>query len=399
MPVSVRRMREDRRMPRTTYPLLDRSRLNRATLARQLLLERSDLEVVPAIEQIGGMQAQEPASPFIGLWTRLAGFDAGALRRAFQERQAVKTSLMRVTLHAVSARDYPSLIGALLPMLRGTGTATRRGVARPERIPAIAAEAARFAAEPRSNVELRAFILERTDGDPLDTPLWWWIRRHLPLIHVPDDVPWSFSRRPVLVTPGAWLGDPRLDEGAAVPMTDALTHVLRRYLGAFGPASTADVAAWSGLSATTFAAAVGRLEEAGELERFQDDMGRVLLDLRVSPRPEADVPALPRLLPMWDSTLLAFRDRTRVIDDELRPIVIAKNGDVLPTILVDGRVAGFWWAELDGAHTRIVLEPFGTLSKAERQGLEAEADRLARFVEPLEPRVYARYRMTKARRT
>jgi len=386
-------------MARTTYPVLDRARLNRALLARQLLLERSELAVVPAMEQIGGLQAQEAASPFIGLWTRLAGFDAAGLRRAFEAREAVKTSLMRVTLHAVSAGDYPFLIGALLPMLRGTGTATRRGVPRPERVPQLAAAAASFAAEPRSNVDLRAFILERTDGDPLDTALWWWIRRHLPLIHVPDAVPWSFPRRPTLVTPGSWLGDPRLDEGATVPQTDALTHTLRQYLGAFGPASTADVAAWSGMSASTFAAALARLDQAGELVRFSDEAGRTLLDLVDAPRPEADVPAPPRLLPMWDSTLLAFRDRSRVIDPELRPIVIARNGDVLPTILVDGRVAGFWWAERDGARTRIVLEPFRPLHPRDRQALEEEAERLAAFVEPLEPRVYARYRTTKARRT
>jgi hypothetical protein len=391
-------MREDRRMARTIYPLLDRTRLNRATLARQLLLERSDLPVVPAMEQIGGLQAQEAASPFIGLWTRLDGFEPGALRQAFAGRTAVKTSLMRVTLHAVSADDYRYLIGALLPMLRGTDTASRRGVPRPERIPEIAAAAATFAAEPRSNVDLRAFILERTDGDPLDTPLWWWIRRHLPLIHVPDAVPWSFSRRPVLVTPGSWLGDPLLDEGAAAPRTEALIHVVRRYLGAFGPASSADLAAWSGMSAINFAAAVAELDEGGELERFSDETGRELLDLSDAPRPPADIPAPPRLLPMWDSVLLAFRDRSRVIDDELRPIVIAKNGDVLPTILVDGRVAGFWWAELDGGRTRVVLEPFGRLEQDDLQALEAEAERLARFVEPHEPRVFARYRMTKARR-
>ena len=385
-------------MSRTTYELLDSDRLNRATLARQLLLERATRDPVDALQQVAGLQAQEPASPFIGLWARLAEFEASTLRAAFREREAVKTSLMRVTLHAVAARDYGKLIAALLPMLRGTDGTTRGGVVRPERIPEIAAAAARYAAEPRRNVDLRAFIAGQTDGDPLDTTLWWWIRRHLPLVHVPDDSPWSFGRRPVLVTPGAWLADPRLDDGESVPRAEALTWLVRRYLGAFGPATLADIAAWCGLSSRDLGVGVETLDAAGDLVRFIDASGRVLLDLSTAPRPPADAPAPARLLPMWDNLLLAFRDRSRVIADALRPIVVAKNGDVLPTFLVNGRVAGLWFAEADGPRTRVVLEPFGTLARSDRRALEAEAEQLAAFVEPFEPAVYARYRWTKARR-
>lgn len=385
-------------MPRTTYEVLDSARLNRATLARQLLLERSTLDPVEALEQVAGLQAQEAASPFIGLWARLSGFEAATLRRAFRDRLAVKASLMRVTLHAVSARDYGPVIAALLPMLRGTDATTRRGVARPGRIPEIAAAAARYASEPRRGVDLRAYVAELTDGDPLDTTLWWWIRRHLPLIHVPDESAWSFGRRPVLVTPGAWLGDARLDDGTAIARGEALAWLVRRYLGAFGPATGPDIAAWCGLSSRDLGKGVEALEAAGELVRFSDAAGRVLLDLAEAPRPPADIPAPARMLPMWDNLLLAFRDRSRVIADQLRPIVVAKNGDVLPSFLVDGRVAGLWFAEADGSRTRIVLEPFGTLRRSDRRALEAEAERLATFVEPFEPTVYARYRSTKARR-
>ena len=386
-------------MPRTAFPPITAAELNRATLARQLLLELSGLDVVPAMEQVGGLQAQEAASPFIGLWSRLHGFDPDDLRAAFRNRRAVKATLMRVTLHATSARDYVPLVTALGPMHRGSEATTRRGVARPERIAEIARRAAVFAREPRRSVDLRAFVAELAGEDPLDTPLWWWIRRNLPLIHVPEDVAWSFSRRPVLVTPGAWLDDPALDDGTAMPYDSAVEHLVRRYLGSFGPASLADVASWSGMSVAPLRAAATALDRTGELERFSDDAGRELLDLVGAPRPAPDTPAPPRLLPMWDSVLLAFRDRTRVIDDAHRPIVIARNGDVLPSILVDGRVVGLWFAERDGHRTRIVLEPFAPLRAEDQRALEATAERLAAFVEPWESAVYARYRGSKARRT
>ncbi len=235
-------------MPRTAYRPISATELNRATLARQLLLEPADVDVVTAMERIGGLQAQEAASPFIGLWSRVAGFEAETLRRAFTDRRAVKATLMRITLHAVSAADYVPFVTALGPMHRGSDRTVRRGVARPDRIPEIAAQAAAFAAVPRRSVDLRAFVAELAGEDPLDTPLWWWVRRNLPLIHVPEEVPWSFSRRPVLVTPGAWLDNRGLDGGTAIPYDLAVEHLVRRYLAAFGPASVADVGSWSGLS-------------------------------------------------------------------------------------------------------------------------------------------------------
>jgi hypothetical protein len=174
--------------------------------------------------------------------------------------------------------------------------------------------------------------------------------------------------------------------------------MVRRYLAAFGPATTADLSAWTGVSASDFREAVATLDADEALVRFRDEAGRTLLDLAGAPRPAEDVPAPPRFLPMWDSVLLAYRDRTRVISDENRLRVVSRNGDVLPTFLVDGVVAGFWWAEPDGAGTRIVIEPFGRLARPARRALEAEADRLASFVGPREPAVYARYRESGARR-
>ena len=385
-------------MPRPTYPTLSPRALNRATLARQLLLEpASGLDPTTALEQIGGVQAQEPASPFLALWTRLADFDPAALRVAFERRDAVKATLMRITLHAVSAADYRALLPALLPMFRATG-ALRRGTPRPEGVGELAAAAAEFAVTPRRSFELRDFLAGRTGSGSLATPVWWWVRRELPLVHVPEEVGWSFTRRPLITTASAWFDDASLLDGGEMEIERARQHVVRRYLGAFGPASTADLSAWTGVSASDFRAAITALDEEGSLVRFRNEAGRELLDLQGAPRPAEDVAAPPRLLPMWDEVLLGFRDRTRIISDEDRARVVGRNGDVLPTFLVDGRVGGFWWAEPDSAGTRVVLEPFRRLAATDRRALESEAVRLARFVGPLEPAVYARYRTSAARR-
>jgi hypothetical protein len=386
-------------MSKASLPVLSSRALNRATLARQLLLERaSGLDPVSALERIGGTQAQEPASPFVGLWTRLAHFDPERLRGAFTERSAVKAGLMRITLHAVSSVDYPAFIAALLPMFRQSG-ALRRGTPRPARVEELAAAAAEYAATPRRSAEVRDFLAARANSKNLDTPVWWWVRRQLPMVHVPEDVRWAFSRRPLLVTASAWFADETFDHGGPVPLETARLHLVRRYLAAFGPATTADLSAWTGASASDFRGAIATLDAEGALERFVDEAGRTLLDLVDAPRPDPDLPAPARFLPMWDSVLLAFRDRTRVISDEDRLRVISRNGDVLPTFLVDGRVAGFWWAEPDGQGSRIVLEPFGRLAAADRRALETEAARLAAFLGPREPAVYARYRNSGARRT
>ena len=373
--------------PAGSLPVLSLDRLNRATLARQLLLERAPLDAVSAVERVGGLQAQEPASPYVALWTRLEAFAADELHRAFHDRTVVKTSLMRVTLHVVSRRDYRAFLPALLPMLR----ADRRGRGGPslDEVLGWADAIVAFAATPRSNMDIRAFVAELA-GEAIADDVWWLVRRSAPLVHVPNHVPWAFTRRPSMVAAGTWL-----DSDAFDATSTATEHLVRRYLAAFGPATAADAAEWSGLP-------VGRLQgalEAVGVRRFVDERGRRLFDLPDAPLPEADVPAPPRLLPMWDSALLAYADRTRIVGDEDRLRVIARNGDVAPSCLVDGRVAGLWWPEpTAGGRQRIVLEPFRPLAPADRQALEAEADRLVAFVEPHEPAVYGRYRASGARR-
>jgi hypothetical protein len=378
-------------MPRTRYPLLTNDKLNRAALMRQLLLERSKRRLTSAMEQIGGLQAQEPASPYIGLWSRLVDFDAAALDRAFRDRRAIKATLMRATLHAVSRGDYIRLQPAVQPILTRL-TRRDRGDPGEKQLERLASAAIAFAARPRSNVELRAHIADLVgDLDPENAL--WWVRRHVPFVHVPSDAAWSFGRRPALITAAGWLG-----EAAFAAEGDAVERLVRRHLGAFGPATAADISAWSGLPVTRFRPAIAAIDEQGELRRFSDERGRELLDLGGAPLPEGDVPAPARLLPMWDSLLLAYTDRTRVISDAHRRVVIGSNGDTLPTFLVAGRVAGIWWAEPDGEAARIVLEPFGRLIAVDRRALEQEGERLEAFIGPLEPAAFGRYRGSKARR-
>ena len=364
--------------------VLSARRLNRATLSRQLLLEPTPLDVVDAIEQIGGLQAQEPASPYIGLWARLAGFEAAALDAAITRRDVVKGTLMRATLHLVTAADFRALWPAIVPMLENQRRQDRLEPPPTRQFARLRERVARFAAEPRSLTELREHVGD-IDGLPADELVWWLRRRH-PLAHAPSSVPWSFGRRPLLADADRWLGHGKWAEPAV-----AMEHLVRRYLGAFGPASKADIARWAGLSVARIRPGVEAVAAAGDLCRYRTESARELVDLAGAPLPDEDVPAPPRLLPMWDSTVLAFDDRTRIVSDADRARIIARNGDTLPVILVDGLVAGRWWAVAEGGRTRIELEPFRRLARSDRRSLETLGDRLARFVEPHEPGVYRRY--------
>jgi hypothetical protein len=376
---------------RSSHPVLSNDRLNRATLARQLLLERAPIRPVAAIARIGGLQAQEPASPYLALWSRLEPFDPSVVDRAFRRRRLVKATLMRSTLHVVTRDDYLHLLPATLPMLQGLN---RRGQGREpakERIRSLAEAALAFANPPRSNTDLRDHLATLVDDMSPDDVLWF-VRRHAAWVHAPTRVPWSFGRRPVLTGASAWLG-----EGAFVEESAGLEHLARRYLGAFGPASAQDMAAWSGLAITRLRPAIAAIDDAGDLSRYSDGRGRELLDLAGSPRPRGDVPAPVRFLPMWDSLLLAYADRSRLMSESHRRLVTGRNGDTLPVFLVDGRVAGLWWAEAAGSSSRIVIEPFVRLGRTERRELEREGEKLAAFVGRIEPDVYRRYRTSRAR--
>jgi Winged helix DNA-binding domain len=336
--------------------------LNRATLARQLLLGRSRLSVPRAIERLAGLQAQLPIAPYVGLWTRLEGFERSKLRSALERRRVVKATLMRMTLHLTSAEDYLLLGGALKEHLIEF---YERRLARSGLDVDAAAVARRAVATTAQRPRTRAELLDGVEADPW--VVWGLVRTRADLLHTPDSAAWKLTYgRNSFVSARSFLGR-RVDTSPR-----ATEHLVRRHLAAFGPATRADLAQWSGLT-------VGRLRpalESLELRRFRDERGRELLDLPRAPLPDADTPAPVRLLPQWDSVLLAHDDRSRMLDPALRKRVIMVNGDVLPTFLVDGFVAGLWRFE----QGRVLLEPFRRLPRATRAELEEEAARLAAFI-------------------
>ena len=364
--------------------------LNRATLARQLLLGRAPMDPVTAIAQVVALQAQEPASPYVALWTRLAHFDAAVLDDAITSRQVVKATLTRMTLHMVTATDYPTFWAALAPSFRRTRV-LRLGLdalgIEPAWVDELVELALAYAEEPRSNQELTARLASL--GGALDVRDWWWaIRGMTPFVHAAGhtDAPstWSYARRPAFVAARSWLPVPEVDPEAALDV------LVRRYLTAFGPATVGDVAQFTRLERSRIRASVDRLRPT--LRVLVDTAGRELLDIVDGLLPDPDLPAPARFLPMWDSVLLAYEDRARLIPPAYRSMVIRTNGDVLPTFLVDGLVAGVWRAEVVRGQTVIVRHAFGRLTRGAADELDAEAHALARFVEPHEPEVYRRYR-------
>jgi Winged helix DNA-binding domain len=327
------------------------------------------LPVPRALDRIGGLQAQKVASPYLALLARLEGFGHERLTRAIEARRAVKATLMRGTLHLVSAEDYLALAPALQPTLE---VLWRRYAADADRedYEQLVRTTLNFLSEPRTGPELRDFVAAQMGVEPTAAEnVWWRIRTNAPLLRLPPDGVLGGGPRVWVGTAEGWLGrGPTTDPDAA---TDLL---VRRYLAAFGPARVADLCRWSGLAAAPVRAAVARLDR--ELRRFRDEQGRDLLDLRRAPIPAADAPAPVRLLAMWDSTLLAYEERTRVLPEDYRKVVIDKRGDVAQTILVDGQVAGTW--RVDGARVR--LEPFSPLPRSPRREAEEEAARVEGFL-------------------
>jgi hypothetical protein len=353
--------------------------LNRATLARQLLLRRERLGVVEGVRRVVALQAQEPPSPYIALWNRLADFDPADLDRAFADHSLVKATLMRITLHAVAADDYPAFHEAVHRTLR----ASRLNDARFKRTGVSSAEAralvpalVEFAARPRTNAEMQAWLTERLG--PLPEPgVWWALRQVGPFVHAPTDGRWSFGPRPAYL--GAPLQERSGDEDAS------LRYLLRRYLEGFGPASQQDFQQFGLINAPLVRAALAALRD--ELVTFEGPAGGTLFDVPGLQVPADDTPSPPRLLGMWDSVLLAYKDRARIIPPDYRKLIVRNNGDFLPTLLVDGYVAGVW-RPVDGG---IEATAFHQLSEDAWEGLAAEARALVAFLGARDPSIYQRY--------
>jgi hypothetical protein len=341
--------------------------LNRATLARQLLLGRERIAPVEAVERLGGLQAQEPKPAFAALWTRLEGFERADLHQALERRSVVRGTMMRATLHMTSAGDYAGLRAALQPMLTGAmnGILRQRGDVDLERVLPVARKL--LGERPLTFNDLRAALSERFPEFE-HRSLGYAVRMQLPLLMVPSDDRWSFPSDACFTLAERWIDTPVAGED--------LPALVRRHLAAFGPASAADVQAWSGLKGLKDV--VDGM--ADELVAFKHGR-RTLYDLPDAPRPEEDAPAPPRLLPEFDSLLLAHQDRTRVIEDDRRKALATKNLRVQATFLVDGFVAGSWAIERKRGAATLTLSAFERLAKPVKDELAAEAETLLRFLE------------------
>lgn len=352
--------------------------LNRTTLARQLLLGRESLPVVDAVRRVVCLQAQEPASVYLALWNRVADFDAAELDAAFADREVVKASLIRITLHAVHAEDYPAFHNAMVNALRASRLYDRRfttsGLTIAE-VDAVLTDLAEFTASPRSKAEIET-MLETWLGHQ-NPRAWWALRTFAPLHHAPVGGPWSFERRPSFVAASTIQ--------PLEPRDKSLQRLVRRYLEGFGPASVQDVSQFTLIARSLMRDALRAL--AGEVVELEGPAGVTLYDVPGAPLPEEDAPAPPRLLPMWDSILLAYADRSRIIPPDYRPLVIRQNGDTLPPLLVDGYVAGVWRAVDSG----IEATAFHQLSDDAWGGLAQEARSLVAFLAERDPAVYRRY--------
>ena len=347
----------------TASRVLTTGELNRSLLERQLLLERSAASIPDALERVGGLQTQYAPSGYIGLWSRVRGFRIADLTRALDDRAAVQATLMRVTIHTVSAADYWGMAAATRQARRDLHLRVRRteldGVDM-ER----AADRLRewLSAGPKRQQELVSLL----EGAGYPRAVWDAIGGWVDLVRVPPSGTWRRRRADLYGLASEWL--------PASPTTqeDGLRLLVRRYLGGFGPASMTDLVSWSGVAAAVLQPIVNALD----LRRFRDEAGRELLDLPDGPLLDADTPAPVRFLPTWDANLLVHARRTLILPEEYRPRIFhTKAPQSYPTILVDGAVAGTWRYE-EGA---VALTWFDRPRASAVDEAEAEAVRLAAF--------------------
>ena len=356
---------------RGSGPVLGPRALNRALLERQMLLGRREASVLDAIERLVGLQAQAPDPPYVGLWTRLAGFRPDELSREIVERRAVRVALMRNTLHLVSARDCLTLRPLTRPAIERNlyaGRARRAALEGVDVGELVAAGRALLEERPLTAKELGGLLRGRwSDHDAASLARA--IRHLVPLVQVPPRGLWGRSGPVSHTTVEAWLGrsldpDPSPDE------------LVLRYLGAFGPASVMDAQTWSGL--TRLRGVFERLRP--RLRTFRDHGGTELFDLPEAPRPDPDTPSPVRFVAAFDNLILSHADRSRVIATEHRKAIASKNGMVPATFLVDGFVHGTWKVVRDRGEATLWIEPFEHLPKRYRDALAEEGERLLRFV-------------------
>jgi hypothetical protein len=328
--------------------------LNRALLARQGLLERRERPITEMLDAMGTLQAQYAPSMYVGLWSRLAGFERDSLTRALHDRDVIQATLMRVTIHLCSRADYWPLTVPVRAARRGWWLRATKGPREPEMEAAALQLRAALAEGP-----LRKKAIDALLGKPLAHGIGLWVD----MVRVPPSGTWERRRADLYGLAEDWIEAPGIDEA------DALDHLVSRYLTGFGPASKAEIANWAGMTAKDVEPALERLT----LRRFAAEDGTELLDLPGLPLPDADTPAPVRFLGTWDASLLVHARRSLILPEEHRPKIFnTKMPQSVGTFLVDGAVAGAW--RPDGT-----IEPFEDLSVMDRRQVEAEAARLAEF--------------------
>ena len=343
-------------------PVLTARTLNRTLLARQHLLERTTADPIAVMEDMGGIQMQYAPAGYIGLWSRTRDFTRPMLTEALEERRAIQGTMLRVTIHTVSAADY-------WPILAGIRRVNREWSARVQAreigstdMPAVARAIREELSEgPLRMAELTQRIVAR--GFPERATAW--AATWVDMVRVPPSGTWERRRADLYALAEQWL-PPRREIGE----DEGMRHLIGRYLGAFGPAPSADIGTWMGIN-------VGQMRHVAEsmdLRLYRDESGRPLMDLPDGRIVDAATPAPPRFLPVWDATLLVHARRTGILPEAHRSRIFnTRTPHSLNTVLVDGQVAGSWRHD-DG---EIRLDPFERLAPAARQAVEEEAHGLA----------------------
>lgn len=341
--------------------------LNRTILARQMLVSRTSGSAPEAVSRLVGLQAQSAMAPFVGLWTRVENLSREEVAGLIEDRTILKATMMRGTLHLLTAADYLEFRSTLQPVFDAALAGILKGRADGLDVPKLLAAAKPFLAEsPRSFAELTRMAEKLLPGtDP--GAMRYTIRMRLPLVQVPVAKGWSFPGNPKYALAESWLG-------RTVPPGDRFKELVLRYLSAFGPASAADLQTWSGLGKE-------RMEALRpELKTYRDEKGKELFDRPDLHIEDPDHPAPERFLPEYDNLLLSHANRTRVIADEHRSKVYIPVLRVRSTILVDGFVAGTWKVEKSKGTATLIVEPFAKLSRSSRTALSEEGEMLVRFV-------------------
>ncbi len=351
-------------------PVLSQRELNRALLARQLLLRRENRSAIDTIEHLVGMQAQSPSNPYLALWSRLEGFRPEELSQMIADRQAVRGTLMRATIHLVTARDYLVLRPVLqsVPAQTFKSSACARSIAGVDLDELVAAGWAHLEERPRSLSELGALLAERwpdRDASSLAAAVGFLA----PLIQVPPRGLWNQSGQARLTPAESWLGRPLAPESAP-------DEVVLRYLAAFGPATTGDIRIWSRL--TGLREVVEQLRP--RLRTFRDENGRELFDVADGLLPDPETPAPPRFLPEYDNIMLSHDDRNRIIPAQRGLPMPAGRGGEYGSVLVDGFLGGMWRITRERGGARLVVECSGSWSQEDGRAAADEGARMLAFV-------------------